>query len=609
MKRRIILVIRHLEFAAAMLLLGCAMTGPSTQQEQRADAVSPSQIEYLHRGVVDDWTRHHVFFSNPGTLQDAIRNGRREEWERIVADSRYRMQWVQRYAPSEGVTADDTAALQAPTEVELPVGVFQKKWNKKEGFKEASLHGDWAIQLGSSTQSVALGKFPAKYTFAPIGGADCINDFVVFPINAAPLTNQANILGVNNLYSGSCTGAVPTVKFAYRVGTGPVQSSPVLSLDGTKIAFVETVANGSVFHVLTIGPNGNGGCPNAFPCNGNVFNSPAVPGTLNNASDKALKMTGNVTDSNSGPYVDYDNDIAYVGDDVGHLHKFTGVFKGTPAEAGSPWPFAATATASALTAPVYDSVSKNIFFGAANGNLYCVTSAGASCATNLISVASGTTPGAVNDAPIVDSSKHMVFATASNSTSSILLQATTALANPVRVNMGVNGTDLFDGAFDNAYFTSVGAGHMYFCGNLTTTGSATPTLYRVGFNTSGVMNSARDASSFQLVLNGQTGPANDCTPLTEAFNGTTDFLFVGVKENGLPTNCNGNTCIMSFNITSSFPSAPAVASTTGNLGPAGMSGMIVDNESSSNGASQIYFGSLQTSVGVQASQTTLLGIP
>jgi len=29
----------------------------------------------------------------------------------------------------------------------------------------------------------------------------------------------------------------------------------------------------------------------------------------------------------------------YVGDDSGNVHKFTGTFSGTPAEAGAPWYF------------------------------------------------------------------------------------------------------------------------------------------------------------------------------------------------------------------------------------------------------------------------------
>jgi hypothetical protein len=49
-------------------------------------------------GLVDDWTTHHVVFSSPGTFMDAVMTGRRQQWEQIVNDPRYRMQQVRRSA-------------------------------------------------------------------------------------------------------------------------------------------------------------------------------------------------------------------------------------------------------------------------------------------------------------------------------------------------------------------------------------------------------------------------------------------------------------------------------------------------------------------------------
>ena len=31
-------------------------------------------------GVPEDWTHHHVVFSNPGTFDDAMRNGEIDKW-------------------------------------------------------------------------------------------------------------------------------------------------------------------------------------------------------------------------------------------------------------------------------------------------------------------------------------------------------------------------------------------------------------------------------------------------------------------------------------------------------------------------------------------------
>jgi len=562
-----------------------------------------AQDQAYNGGVVDDWTHHHVIFSNPGTMEEALSNGTYEKWQRIVSDPRYRLQWLKRNAAWTEQTTTPTFSFPGVPEADPSVSDFK---NRNTRVRKKSLHADWSVPLSATSNvGVAPDVYPAKYTFSITGTPSCTIDFVVFPIDGAGGSAQANLVGANNLYSGTCTGTPPVhVLFAYFVGTGSVQTSPVLSLDGTKVAFVESVSGGSIFHVLTIDKSGNSGCPNATPCNGSVFSGPATPGIHNAAVDTKITMHGGVSDTRSSPYVDYDNDVAYVGDDVGNLHKFTGVFLGTPTEAGSPWPFAAGI--SAQTSPVYDSTSKNIFIGGVLSRLHCVTSAGAYCNNQFITVGSG----GILDAPIVDSTSQTVFATANNGTNSILTQTNTALSTQVNATMGASGTDLFDGAFDNAYFTSVSTGHMYFCGNLGP--AATPTLLRVGFNGSGTMNASPDPGSFQLVVSGNTGTAVDCSPLTEVFNTSLsqDLLFLSVKNNGFntgTTNCGNTGCIMSFALPTAspftFPSA-AIATLT-NLGSNGTSGIIIDNVSGVAGASQIYFGNLSNQTAVQVSQSAL----
>lgn len=625
MKRAHALPIKGFSFGAMILLLGCAMTQPTMQQQEQksVDAASSSDFNYLNRGIVEDWTTHHVVFSNPGTREDAIRNGKRKEWERIVTDPRYRMQWVKRYGSSAGLMSDDEPILQAPSQVELPAWVFEKKWReKKDGFRSASIHADWALADGGGLThfSVGIDVYPAKYTFAPIGTADCTNDFVIFPLTAPGSSSQADLIGANNLYSGTCTtGTVPNVLFAYDIGSGVLQTSPVLSEDGTKVAFVESVTNGSIFHVLKLDKSGNGGCPSAKPCNGTAYNAPVAPGgTLNDAVDTKITMSGGVSVTRSSPFVDYQNDIAYVGDDSGVLHKFTGVFQGTPAEAGSPWPFT-VASGVILDGPVFDSgTSQNIFVGGSDGNLYCVKSTGAACATASITVGAGGLTGGIEDAPIVDSTAQTVFATANTTTNVVLTQATTQLGSQVNATMGLGGrgggvgaTDQYNGAFDNAYFTNISTGHMYFCGN--ETGSATPELWRVTFNASGTMSSTNDGNSFQLVVSGNRGTAVDCTPLTEVFNSSqnTDNLFLGVTDHGFiagTPDCGNTTCIMSFVLPQAAPftfPTTANATLTTNLGNVGISAMIIDNVSGLAGASQIYFGNPQNETCVQASQSAL----
>ena len=539
------------------------------------------------RGFPDDWSHHHVVFSNPGTFEEAVKNGTYERWASIVNDPRYRIQQMKRAA---------TAAPAAGT------------WGSASGGGTASgrqMHVDWALPLaGGGNIGVAIAMYPAKFVFDQAAPPSCVNDFVVFPIDGAGSLTQADLLGANELYVGTCTLApVPSVLFAYFVGGGKVQTSPVLSLDGKKVAFVESRPS-SIFHVLTIDKSGNAGCPNSSPCNGTAYNAPAVPGTHNSAVDTKVTMSGGVAVTSSSPFVDYANDIAYVGDDTGKLHKFTGVFLGALAEAGSPWPVT-VASGIILTGPVFDGgASKNIFIGGSDGKLYCVTSAGAACSTPSITVGST----AVDDAPIVDSTHQTVFAEAETSANVVLAQAPTALGSQVPALMGKSsaGQHVYNGVFDSAYFANVSTGHMYFCGN---DASAHNTLLRVSFNSSGTMSSTPDPGSFALT----TAATVDCTPLTAILNTSqgNDYLFLGITDHGFTTgttNCANHACLASFVLPTSSPftfPAAAHATLTGNTGNHGLSGMIIDNVSGVAGASQIYFGNLQAQTAVQVSQSAL----
>jgi hypothetical protein len=602
---------RYVAYPAVAALLAACITMSAPAQQ------NPPPGGHL----VDDWTHHHVIFSDPGTEQDAIKKGRHDEWLRTVNDPRYRMQQIRRGAE----------ARQASHFGSDP-------WNDKEhdrrregkspsGNEDESTQRDWTVALGAAGASTAIDTYPAKYTFDVNAVPSCTQDYVIYPIDVAGSATQANILGVNNLYKTTCTGTVPSVKFAYNVGTGTVQTSPVLSLDGTKVAFVESVTGvllnlaGSNFHVLKLGTNGNTGCP-ASPCNGNARNTPVAPGTLNNAVDVKIQLAPvtllglgvfGASDFKSSPFVDYTNDIAYVGDANGAIHKITGVFLGTPAEVTTGgWPFivptALLGTPASFGSPVFDGGASQRVFAAdtITGIIYCVVAAtGAACANPKIQAGSG----GIQDGPIVDSTTEKVFVTNNNGSSGALLQVSTSLAaaSLVTVNMGAAGTDLYDGAFDNLYFASgTSTGHMYFCGN--------GTLYQVPI-TNGTMGTTAAATTFKLNTATTTGGQADCTPLAEVFNpnitisGTTghDLLFLGVTNKGAPTGCNGGACIMTFDITSgAVPTAPIatfpLATGTTLLGT---SGLVIDNVSTTTGGSQVYFGNQNAGTGVQASQPGL----
>jgi hypothetical protein len=73
------------------------------------------------------------------------------------------------------------------------------------------------------------------------------------------------------------------------------------------------------------------------------------------------------SNTRSSPWVDYKNDILYVGLDNGRLYKVTGVFKGTPTLVSTaPWPVLII-NGQTLSSPVLDANTGRLFIGANNG--------------------------------------------------------------------------------------------------------------------------------------------------------------------------------------------------------------------------------------------------
>ena len=184
-----------------------------------------------------------------------------------------------------------------------------------------------------------------------------------------------------------------------------------------------------------------------------------------------------------------------------------------------------------------------------------------------------------------------------------VVQTTTTLGSAVTAPAGTatgSTPQMHAGAFDNNYFSGpVQSGFLYVCGR--GSASTSPTLYRIGFNSSGVMSSTPDGGS-TLALGSTVTAA--CSPLTEIYNSgqSTDWLFVGV-----PGTCaaGGSTtgCVESINISSSFPATVAAAGNSSG----GTSGIVVDNVSSSGHASSLYYSTLSTATCTSASGTSSSG--
>ena len=75
------------------VLVALAAAAVPAFAQQKAEEPSRSQ------GYVEDWSSHHVVFSNPGSEPDVRDRDEHDKWLRIVNDERYMMQQRRRSAP------------------------------------------------------------------------------------------------------------------------------------------------------------------------------------------------------------------------------------------------------------------------------------------------------------------------------------------------------------------------------------------------------------------------------------------------------------------------------------------------------------------------------
>jgi hypothetical protein len=490
----------------------------------------------------------------------------------------------------------------------LEMNIFNKT-NTLYEFDDFSVEGNTNIATGPPMTLAGAPGFgqttPAKFVFDVTALPSCSNDYVVIGIPTTPASGgQANIVGVNNLYSGG-TGAYcstgPTTMFAYASGTGQVPAPVVISQNGTQLAYVENLPSGSsYFHVLTLGTSGtNGSSPTAA----------VVPGATggNNAVDQTVLLSPNGTTSQScttAPWVVYTkgdaNDFAFVTTydaltGTGYLYKLTNIFNGSAPTIV--WSLLVNAIPST---PVYDAVSNKVFFTDSNGRVDYVVNTNTSPSVAYGQVLAN---GASSENPVVvDSNNQMVYATFNtDGLNALVVQSPTTLASEVSVPVGTGSgvySSPYEPDFNNDFYTSSGTPELYIAG---TNSEAVPMLYSVGFNASGVLNSTADVTSAALA----TGIA-DSSPVTEFFNPDLgkDYLFVGVTNNCVATTTGGTGgCVMSLDITSGFPTVNA--GTTALVAAGGTTGIIVDNDSGFSEASSIYFA---TKTGVTLVKATQSGL-
>jgi len=538
---------------------------------QEANVSVASQVTPRHIGVPQDWSERHVIFTRDGLARHP---------ELIGREPRVTHQAMQRWqGPNRDALTPDALNHDALKQVDLEQAPKKRKVGPKR---------DWNITPFGANLDTNM--FPSKFSFDPAAAPDCTNDYVVFGLPVAGVNGgQANLIGINNLYSGTAglCGSAPTVLFAYNTTTatgGKIVTSPIISLDGTKIGFVESLGTSCIFHVLTWNASDGGGIKTAVAPTAGEMTSVTFSTTANNTS--------------SSPWIDYTNDIVYVGSDDGVINKITGVFNGTPTLVNDTiWPVTVS-TGFHLTPPVLDAQLGALMIGSANGSLYRINIT--TGAVSTLSVGAGTGNGIVSP-PIVDVTNGTTFVVSGNDgTSGVLVEADTAsmtLLSKARIGQAsFSGTaiHLYEPAFSNDYFNDPTTGVVRLCG----TGASDITPWQYSFGFLGRLMNTTPAFSQQLLVS----TTARCTGWTEFFNphvGTsgTDYFFFGLTQD----------------CTSPGSGAPGgcVAETTGDVAPltvtvdGGPSGIVIDNYSTAAEASSLYLTAQNANVAYKFTQNGL----
>ncbi len=372
--------------------------------------------------------------------------------------------------------------------------------------------------------------------------------------------------------------------------------SPVLSLDGKKVAWIEnstSSANHAILHITTW----------AYGQGTNATAGSVAVG--NGSSDVAIDYTSSAfsgcsaspkVNTNSEIYVDYPSDTAFVGADNGILYHLKGIFKGTPT-----FDFCIVVNSgagTALSGPVYDSLLSPPEVFIADSKTLWVYTVGATSFTLKTSRTYGvgtlTGPG-----PVLDAFNNFIYLFSADDTSghTSVTQMPTTLASSVAVPLGPVSTNaypiLFYGTFDNNYFNNGPKGAnstLYSCGTDATTTTAQD-LFAIGFiAATGLMNTTPVMPANKNVNPG--GKNGTCSPITEFYDGTKDRIFVGMGQH-LDNPGAGANVVQMWDVTNQLTSASATPTAQAVNYAGGSSGIIIDNNANSTAqAESVYFTTL-----------------
>ncbi|MGA9059108.1 MAG: protein phosphatase 2C domain-containing protein [Terriglobia bacterium] len=247
--------------------------------------------------------------------------------------------------------------------------------------------GLWSEPLLTGT--VQPNAYPAKWG-PSFTYADCFHDYVVYPTGTAGTSGAASIFAFYTLYTNCPSQVIPSIYWAFNTG-GTVSTSPIISLDGSQVAFIQQVSGDSTTASL-------------------VLLKPflTVQGNISDNSETLTVTSGTVTSADVGMLIlgqgigpgttvtDVSGDGSTITMSEGAANDMTGVTLALaePGTLSSPWSLTSQASGAAyqacaapcmltlpfsgavndtLSAPFYDYTNDALYVGDDSGNLHMFT--------------------------------------------------------------------------------------------------------------------------------------------------------------------------------------------------------------------------------------------
>ena len=251
--------------------LGCPMWG------QDAAAISVGDVQIT--GLADDWSHHHMVFSNPGTAEEAKQQGTYEQWLKSVNDPRYVLQQLKKGLPAQGPSAEAVGMVQSQVAASAStrVNAALSRSTLPSKTRKATMKKDWSMGLSGASANLtgtigalSSGSISGSSTLKVVGGGTAT-------FTASAPTTEVETVGFSSSNAPNNTSSViiggTTYEFLTTISGAPTSGCSVHAASSTTGAT-------NLEDAITLSA-GDGGSATTYECATGVVANTAVTSSRN----------------------------------------------------------------------------------------------------------------------------------------------------------------------------------------------------------------------------------------------------------------------------------------------------------------------------------------